>query len=243
MDKFLLKKRKVLGHADSEYDNVLREISIMKRLSHPNVLRLREVIDDENDRNLYLVLDLMEKGSVLEGKEETTPLPMNTARRYFRELISALEYVHSQRVCHRDVKPENLLVDAEGTIHLADFGVAVAFEGDNDFLANTAGTLAFMAPELCAEGGAHFSGRKADIWSAGVTLYCFVVGRCPFMAKTSARMFAIIVEQTVEIPSVLDRSLQHLLRRLLDKNPATRITLAKIKSHQWVTQKGAWPMQ
>lgn len=243
MSKSILKRRRVIGRnkVTDSWENVKREIAIMKKLDHPNVVRLSEVIDDDENDKLFLVMDYVEHGSVMKGTVENEPLGEEKARHYFRELIAGLEYLHFQHIIHRDIKPENLLLSQDDHIKIADFGVSSFFIGDDDRVNNTAGSAAFMAPEMCG-GAGDFSGRLADVWSTGVSLYVFIYGKCPFMAENVPKVYQKIVEDPLVFPKSINPKLQDLLSRMLDKNPAQRIKLADIKLHDWVTNDGLEPM-
>jgi serine/threonine protein kinase len=166
--------------------------------------------------------------------------------------------VHYQGVIHRDIKPANLLYSKDHVVKISDFGVSyfnkvLAGEGaasqrsdqvDRE-LAETAGTPAFFAPELCWAGDnrhdyRHQITRSIDVWALGVTLYCFIFGQCPFIAATEYELFEVIPTQPLGFPEHLqhrlDDDLKDLLQRLLEKNPQERITLEQVKTHPWVIQ-------
>jgi [calcium/calmodulin-dependent protein kinase] kinase len=244
MSKSRLRKLRTLGagRVQDSWDKVKREVAIMKKLSHPNVVRLYEVIDDQENDNLFLIMDYVEHGAVMQGASPK-PISEDEARRYFRDLIKGLEYLHSQNVIHRDIKPENLLLTRNGEIKIGDFGVSDLMQDGNDMVINTAGSAAFMAPEMVA-GNGFFHGKLADIWSCGVTLYMFVTGRCPFWADTVPAIYEQILSNYLTFPekAPLSADVRHLLDMLLQKDPEKRLTIAQIKKHPWVTKKGAWPM-
>ncbi|XP_070204755.1 calcium/calmodulin-dependent protein kinase kinase 1-like isoform X2 [Littorina saxatilis] len=224
-------------------ERVYREIAILKKLDHPNIVKLVEVLDDPEEDNLYLVFELVEKGEVMEVPC-STPFDEDLARRYFRDIIAGIEYLHYQHIIHRDVKPSNLLLGDDGHIKIADFGVSNEFDGKDAFLSNTAGTPAFMAPETLQENHPQFHGKALDIWAMGVTLYCFVFGRVPFQEEYILGLHKKILTEDVVFPESpsISSDLQRLIRRMLNKNPETRITLPEIKEHPWVTQKGDNPL-
>eukprot|EP00742_Colponemidia_sp_Colp-10_P002254 GILJ01002408.1.p1 GENE.GILJ01002408.1~~GILJ01002408.1.p1 ORF type:complete len:443 (-),score=66.46 GILJ01002408.1:154-1440(-) len=232
--------------------DVMREIAIMKKLSHANIVGLHEVIDDDESDKLYMILDFVEGGQVMdwdsdilrylsklpEATAEQT-LPEHTARTLFRDVVRGLEYLHRNGIVHRDLKPENLLVTADGAVKIADFGVAAVCE-EKEMLKKTEGTYHFVAPECCV--GQEFSGRLADIWSLGVTLYVFVCGVLPFFAENLPALFDMIATQPVSIPEHCSPELRHLLTKLLEKDPNNRYTLELIKNDEWVNGGGLPPM-
>ncbi|KAK9237289.1 kinase-like domain-containing protein [Lipomyces kononenkoae] len=163
-------------------DLIRHEIAILKKLDHVNVANLYEVLDNPGGDSLYMVLEWCSRGVImkldLDGQVE--PYDEEQCRLYFRDLTLGIEYLHSQGVVHRDIKPDNLLLTSDNVLKIVDFGVSEFFERDNDAMSKQAGSPAFMAPELNAVPRVDYSGRAADIWSMGVTLYCLVFGRLPF---------------------------------------------------------------
>ncbi|XP_066459373.1 calcium/calmodulin-dependent protein kinase kinase 2 isoform X2 [Eleutherodactylus coqui] len=231
------------SQAKGPIERVYQEIAILKKLDHPNVVKLIEVLDDPSEDHLYMVFELVNRGPVMDIPT-TTPLTEDRARFYFHDLIKGIEYLHYQKIIHRDIKPSNLLVGEDGHIKIADFGVSNQFEGTDAFLSNTVGTPAFMAPETLSETRKIFSGKALDVWAMGVTLYCFVFGQCPFMDERILALHGKIKNQPLEFPDQPDISedLKDLILKMLDKNPEFRISVPDIKLHQWVTKDGAEPL-
>ncbi|VDM08189.1 unnamed protein product [Wuchereria bancrofti] len=217
---------------------VQREIAILKKLSHPNIVKLVEVLSDPNDRYFYMVFELLENGPVLEIPTDN-PLDERTAWLYFRDTVKGLEYLHYQKIVHRDIKPSNLLLSETGHVKIADFGISYEFQGIDAFLCGTAGTPAFMAPEALKG-----LGRAQDIWSLGVTLYAFVYGVVPFWDSYVIALHKKIKNDAVNFPKtpVISKSLKLLILNLLKKDPGLRLMLNEIKEHDWVTQNGHYPM-
>ncbi|XP_036973492.1 calcium/calmodulin-dependent protein kinase kinase 2 isoform X1 [Acanthopagrus latus] len=224
-------------------ERVYQEIAILKKLDHPNVVKLVEVLDDPSEDHLYMVFELVKQGAVMEVPT-AKPFSEDQSRFYFQDLLRGIEYLHYQRIIHRDVKPSNLLVGEDGHIKIADFGVSNQFEGADALLTSTVGTPAFLAPEALSETRKNFSGKALDVWAMGVTLYCFVFGVCPFMDERILSLHQKIKTQPVELPEHADISddLKDLLLKMLDKNPETRISIPQIKVHPWVTRHGAEPL-
>ncbi|XP_063219592.1 calcium/calmodulin-dependent protein kinase kinase 1 isoform X2 [Bacillus rossius redtenbacheri] len=225
----------------SPLERVYREIAVLKKLDHPNVVKLVEVLDDPAEDHLYLVFELLEKGEVLSIPTDK-PLSEETARTYFREVVQGIEYLHYQRIIHRDIKPSNLLLGEDGRVLIADFGVCNEFHGSDATLSSTAGTPAFTAPE--ALKGGVFSGKAADIWSMGITLYAFVHGYPPFYDDNVLTLYRKIQNEPVKFAesSTISDDLKDLIVRMLQKDPTQRITLPEIKMHPWVTCRGAAPL-
>ncbi|KAM4707779.1 calcium/calmodulin-dependent protein kinase kinase 2 isoform 2-T4 [Discoglossus pictus] len=231
------------AQAKGPIERVYQEIAILKKLDHPNVVKLVEVLDDPSEDHLYMVFELVKRGPVMEIPAAKT-LTEDQGRFYFQDLIKGIEYLHYQKIIHRDIKPSNLLVGEDGHVKIADFGVSNQFEGTDAFLSNTVGTPAFMAPETLCEARKRFSGKALDVWAMGVTLHCFVFGQCPFMDERILTLHSKIKNQLLEFPEQPDISedLKDLILRMLDKNPESRITVPEIKLHTWVTKHGAEPL-
>lgn len=230
---------KILGPLERVY----QEIAILKKLDHVNIVKLVEVLDDPAEDNLHMVFELMCKGPVMEVPSDS-PLSEEQARLYFRDIILGIEYLHYQKIVHRDIKPSNLLLGDDGHVKIADFGVSNQFEGNDALLSSTAGTPAFMAPETLSDARKSFSGKALDVWAMGVTLYCFVFGKCPFIDEYILALHNKIRTKLVDFPEIpkISEELRTLILRMLDKNPDTRITLPEIKMDQWVTQGGTDPL-
>uniref|UniRef100_A0A3Q3EAE1 Calcium/calmodulin-dependent protein kinase kinase 2-like n=1 Tax=Labrus bergylta TaxID=56723 RepID=A0A3Q3EAE1_9LABR len=234
-------------------ERVYQEIAILKKLDHPNVVKLSEVLDDPSEDHLYManhvcvcvcVLVCVPVFRAVMEVPTDKPFSEDQSRFYFQDLLRGIEYLHYQRIIHRDVKPSNLLVGEDGHIKIADFGVSNQFEGTDALLTSTVGTPAFLAPEALSETRKNFSGKALDVWAMGVTLHCFVFGVCPFMDERIVSLHQKIKTQPVELPEHADISddLKDLLLRMLDKNPETRISIPQIKVHPWVTRHGAEPL-
>eukprot|EP00070_Physeter_catodon_P047074 XP_028353968.1 calcium/calmodulin-dependent protein kinase kinase 1 isoform X7 [Physeter catodon] len=224
-------------------ERVYQEIAILKKLDHVNVVKLIEVLDDPAEDNLYLVFDLLRKGPVMEVPCDK-PFPEEQARLYLRDIILGLEYLHYQKIIHRDIKPSNLLLGDDGHVKIADFGVSNQFEGNDARLSSTAGTPAFMAPEAISESGQSFSGKALDVWATGVTLYCFVYGKCPFIDDFILALHRKIKNEAIVFPEEpeVSEELKDLILKMLDKNPETRLGVPDIKLHPWVTKNGEEPL-
>ncbi|XP_060569881.1 calcium/calmodulin-dependent protein kinase kinase 1-like isoform X3 [Ruditapes philippinarum] len=224
-------------------ERVYREIAILKKLDHPNVVRLVEVLEDPGEDNLYMAFELVEKGEVMDVPTDKT-LSEETAWKYFRDIILGIEYLHYQKIIHRDIKPSNLLLGDDDHIKIADFGVSDEFTGNDVYLTSTAGTPSFMAPEALKEEKENFSGRALDIWAMGITLYCFIYGHCPFEDDMPLSLHKKILKDPVIFPEKPDVSegIKDVIQKMLDKNPETRITLPTLKLHSWVTKDGEFPL-
>ncbi|KAG0429974.1 hypothetical protein HPB47_023112 [Ixodes persulcatus] len=156
-------------------DKVYREVHIMKMLSHPHIVKLYQVMETKN--MLYLVSEYASQGEVFDFISRHGRMPEAMARRKFWQVLSAVEYCHSNRVVHRDLKAENLLLDCNMNIKLADFGFSNFFSPD-DYLTTWCGSPPYAAPEVFE--GKCYIGPEIDVWSLGVVLYVLVCGALPF---------------------------------------------------------------
>lgn len=218
--------------------NLIRhEIAILKKLHHPHVVKLIEVLDDPSKDNLYMVFDYCPDGPVIDIKlgHKTEPLPEDIARLYFVQMLMGIEYLHENEIVHRDIKPDNVLLsDSRRTCKIVDFGVSEMFlKPGDDTMQKSAGSPAFMSPELCTAGHQEYHGKADDIWSFGVTLYCMVVGHLPFEKDNFYEIYEAIKNDEPEYPDHLSKDLADLLHKMLAKNPDQRITIAEVREHPW----------
>jgi len=226
----------------SALDSIEQEISIMKRLQHRNIVNLIEIIYSEDV--LYLILEYMPHGSLAEGGDKIKMI--NSAnnerlRRWMRDIVSGLAYLHSQRICHSDIKPENILIGDNDLLKLADFGISrfLDFGESKRVFKEKEGTLAYQAPECLLEHDNVFSLYPTDIWALGITLYQLRYGVLPFYADENELLIKKIVKEPVRIPtSEKDVTFVHLLQALLNKDPAERISIQKLCQHHWITNRG-----
>lgn len=211
-------------------EQIKREISVMHRLRHPNVVQLYEVMASKT--KIYFAMEYV-KGGELFDKVSKGKLREDVARKYFQQLIDAVDYCHSRGVYHRDIKLENLLLDESGDLKVSDFGLSALLESrmSDGLLHTTCGTPAYVAPEVIKKKG--YDGAKADIWSCGVILYVLLAGFLPFSDKNLMEMYRKINKADFKCPQWLPSDARRLLRRILDPNPKTRITISKIIDSSW----------
>ncbi|KAF2012710.1 calmodulin dependent protein kinase [Aaosphaeria arxii CBS 175.79] len=232
-------------HSSSDENNSLdlikEEIAIMKKLNHPNLVSLIEVLDDPEEDSLYMVMEMCKKGVVMRVglDERADPYDEEQCRCWFRDMILGIEYLHAQGIIHRDIKPDNCLVTADDVLKIVDFGVSEMFDKEGEMrTAKSAGSPAFMPPELCVPKHGHVSGKAADIWSMGVTLYCLLFGRIPFEKHGMIELYQSIRNDTLEFDIECGDKVRDLLSKLLDKDPSKRITMEALRAHPWVTRDG-----
>ncbi|KAE8815650.1 CBL-interacting protein kinase 29 [Hordeum vulgare] len=180
-------------------------------------------------KKVHFVLDLAAGGELFSLVDSDGRMTEDLARHYFRQLVSAVRYCHSRGVYHRDIKPENLLLDGEGELKVADFGLGAVADGS---LHHTlCGTPAYVAPEILSKQGHHPA--KVEIWSCGVVLFVLAAGYLPFNDTSLIYMYRKIYADRFRCPNWFLPALRHLLRRILDPNPATRIDTDGIMEHRW----------
>lgn len=207
------------------------EVEIMKILNHPNIISLFQVI--ETEKKIYLITELCEGKSLYQHIREAGHLQEDEARRIFNQMLSALNYCHHQGVVHRDLKPDNIMIDNTGRIKVIDFGLSAQVK-PGQRLSYHCGTFPFAAPELLL--GRLYEGPKIDVWTLGVVLYLMVTGRIPFDAPNLSHLRRQVVSGKYPVPSRLSRELQDLLRVLLSADPKHRPTITEVMMHPWITK-------
>lgn len=224
---------------------IREEIAIMKKLNHPNLVSLIEVLDDPEEDSLYMVLEMCKKGVVMRVGLDTAAEPYSeeVCRYWFRDLILGIEYLHAQGVVHRDIKPDNLLLTEDDVLKIVDFGVSEMFEKPEQMrTAKSAGSPAFLPPELCVAKHGDVSGTAADVWSMGVSLFCLRYGHIPFNRPGVLEIYDAIKTETPELPEDENPHFRDLITRLMWKDPETRIKMHEIREHPWVTKEGTDPL-
>jgi [calcium/calmodulin-dependent protein kinase] kinase len=204
----------------------------MKKLNHPNLVQLIEVLDDPTEDSLYMVLEYCKKGVIMKVglDEQADPYDEEDCRCWFRDLILGIEYLHAQGVVHRDIKPDNLLLTEDNVLKVVDFGVSEMFEKQSEMMtAKSAGSPAFLPPELCVAKHGDISGKAADIWSMGVSLYCLRYGRIPFEKTGVLELYEAIKKDDINLQPCNDHNWVELMRRILEKDPKKRITMKELR--------------
>ncbi|KAA3476598.1 CBL-interacting serine/threonine-protein kinase 8-like [Gossypium australe] len=239
-------------------DQIKREISIMKLVRHPYVVRLHEVVASRT--KIYIILEFITGGELFDKIVHKGRLSEAEARRFFQQLIDGVEYCHSKGVYHRDLKPENLLLDSLGNLKISDFGLSALPEQGVSLLRTTCGTPNYVAPEVLSHKG--YDGAVADVWSCGVILYVLMAGYLPFDELDLTTLYSKIERADFSCPSWFPVGAKSLIHRILDPNPQTfgfnvsfclivrnlpslcaqRITIEQIRSDEWFN-KGYVPVR
>uniref|UniRef100_A0AAY4D6D9 Protein kinase domain-containing protein n=1 Tax=Denticeps clupeoides TaxID=299321 RepID=A0AAY4D6D9_9TELE len=214
--------------SESVLMKVEREIAILKLIEHPHVLKLHEVY--ENKKYLYLVLEHVSGGELFDYLVKKGRLTPKESRKFFRQIISALDFCHSHSICHRDLKPENLLLDEKNNIRVADFGMASLQVGDS-LLETSCGSPHYASPEVIR--GEKYDGRKADVWSCGVILFALLVGALPFDDDNLRNLLEKVKLGVFHMPHFIPPDCQNLLRGMIEVDANKRLTLEQIQKHTW----------
>ncbi|KAJ9078565.1 hypothetical protein DSO57_1005408 [Entomophthora muscae] len=232
------------GEAEDSMDLIRGEMAVLKKLNHKNIVKLYEVIDIAEDDILYMVFEMCHRGPVQEVNltEPFNRYSEEKSRGFFREIILGVEYLHENGIVHRDLKQDNILLLKDGTLKIVDFGVSEIFTGGNDKIKGTAGSPAFMAPELLKQGRPEFSAKATDIWAMGVILYGLYFGALPFVGGNIIEIREAILNQEVAFPEATNPEFEDLIKRLLAKHAEERMTMDELRIHPWVTVNGTKPL-
>ncbi|XP_053134182.1 serine/threonine-protein kinase MARK2 isoform X10 [Hemicordylus capensis] len=213
----------------SSLQKLFREVRIMKVLNHPNIVKLFEVI--ETDKTLYLVMEYASGGEVFDYLVAHGRMKEKEARAKFRQIVSAVQYCHQKFIVHRDLKAENLLLDADMNIKIADFGFSNEFTFGNK-LDTFCGSPPYAAPELFQ--GKKYDGPEVDVWSLGVILYTLVSGSLPFDGQNLKELRERVLRGKYRIPFYMSTDCENLLKKFLILNPSKRGTLEQIMKDRWM---------
>ncbi|KAE8735901.1 CBL-interacting serine/threonine-protein kinase 16 [Hibiscus syriacus] len=220
-------------------EQIKREISVTRLVRHPNVVELKEVMATKT--KIFFIMEYV-RGGELFAKVFKGKLKEDAARKYFQQLISAVDFCHSRGVSHRDLKPENLLLDENEDLKISDFGLSALPEQlRNDGLLHTqCGTPAYVAPEVLRRKG--YDGSKADIWSCGVILYVLLAGLLPFQDENIMKMYRKIFKAEFEFPPWFSTESKRLISKLLTADPERRITIPAIMRVPWFRKRFTRPL-
>ncbi|XP_021360446.1 MAP/microtubule affinity-regulating kinase 3-like isoform X8 [Mizuhopecten yessoensis] len=213
----------------SSLQKLFREVRIMKLLDHPNIVKLFEVI--ETEKTLYLVMEYASGGEVFDYLVAHGRMKEKEARAKFRQIVSAVQYCHQKHIVHRDLKAENLLLDGDMNIKIADFGFSNEFVPGNK-LDTFCGSPPYAAPELFQ--GKKYDGPEVDVWSLGVILYTLVSGSLPFDGQNLKELRERVLRGKYRIPFYMSTDCENLLKKFLVLNPTKRASLENIMRDKWM---------
>lgn len=221
--------RKTLAKSDMQ-GRIEREISYLRLLRHPHIIKLYDVIKSKDE--IIMVIEYAGK-ELFDYIVQMGRMPENDARRFFQQIIAAVEYCHRHKIVHRDLKPENLLLDDHLNVKIADFGLSNIMT-DGNFLKTSCGSPNYAAPEVIS--GKLYAGPEVDVWSSGVILYVMLCGRLPFDDDFIPALFKKISNGVYTLPNYLSSGAKNLLTRMLVVNPLNRITIHEIMEDEWFKQ-------
>eukprot|EP00026_Physarum_polycephalum_P000940 Phypoly_transcript_00941.p1 GENE.Phypoly_transcript_00941~~Phypoly_transcript_00941.p1 ORF type:complete len:920 (+),score=130.35 Phypoly_transcript_00941:137-2896(+) len=228
------------GKSEKDIRNLRSEINILRKLNHENIILM---LDSFETKTEFCVVMEYAQGELFEILEDDRKLPEKEVQKIAKHLVNALHYLHSNRIIHRDMKPQNILIGANGVIKLCDFGFARAMSCNTMMLTSIKGTPLYMAPELVQELPYN---HNADLWSLGVILYELFVGVPPFYTNNIYSLIHLIVEDPVKFPDNISPNFRSFLKGLLNKFPTERLTWPALQDHPFVREtleeKTARPM-
>ncbi|XP_038565198.1 serine/threonine-protein kinase 36 isoform X1 [Micropterus salmoides] len=217
-----------VGRSEKELRSLKREIEIMRGLQHPNIVQLFDSFETETE---VVVVTEYAEGQLFQILEDDGNLPESQVREIACQLVSALYYLHSHRILHRDMKPQNILLGKSGVVKLCDFGFARAMSVSTLVLTSIKGTPLYMSPELVEEKPYD---HTADLWSLGCILYELHTGAPPFYTNSIFHLVQLIVRDPVKWPDSMSTSCTSFLKGLLTKDPQKRLSWPDLLHHPFV---------
>lgn len=226
---------KIMRKADvlrlNQVEHIFSERSILSSISHPFIVKLYSTFQDT--MHLYMLLEYVLGGELFTHLRKATRFSLATARFYASELVVAIEYMHSKGIVYRDLKPENLLLDSQGHLKIADFGFAKCIDDQRTW--TLCGTPEYLAPEIIQSKG---HGMAVDWWALGILIYEMLVGSPPFYDSTSFKIYEKILEGRLVFPSNMDAASRDLISSLLNPDPMLRLGNLQdradgVKRHPW----------
>jgi BR serine/threonine kinase len=204
---------------------IRREIALMKIVKHDSIIKLIDVC--ESEKFTYIIAELATQGDLFDYLSRRPPIDLATAIKFFRQIMSGVQYLHQHGICHRDLKLENILVDESNRLKITDFGFARWMR--NGITSESCGSLDYAAPEIL-RGDRQYNGRAADIWSCGVILFVLVFREMPFDGRSRSERAAKIQRADFVLPNI-DTRVSRLINRMLVWDADKRLTAAEIMNH------------
>lgn len=224
--KFIKKKNRT----EKDLKNLRQEIDILRRLKHENIVLLQDTFETKIE--ICLVTEYCQ-GELFEILEEDQSMPEAEIRKIAMQQVSAQHYLHSNRIIHRDMKPQNVLISANGVVKLCDFGFARAMSTNTLVLTSIKGTPLYMSPELVKEQP---YGNAADLWSLGVIQYELFVGQPPFFTNNLMSLIKLIIKDPVKYPDNMSDKFKDFLKGLLNKDPSRRLNWPNLLHHPFLKE-------
>ena len=220
----IMQKNKILSKDD--LIRIEREIEILKRLNHPNVIKIHKIYDDE--KKFYIIMEFCENGELFNRIVEKKYLTEDEAALFYYQLINGLEYIHKNNIVHRDLKPENLLLSKNDLLKIIDFGLS-NYTGNDILLGTPCGSPCYASPEMVS--GKRYNGYMIDVWSTGIILFAMVCGYLPFEDNDNEILFSKILKCKIHYPKIMGSLTLDLMKKIITPDPKRRITLEQIKQH------------
>ena len=220
----IMQKNKILSKDD--LIRIEREIEILKRLNHPNVIKIHKIYDDE--KRFYIIMEFCENGELFNRIVEKKYLTEDEAALFYYQLINGLEYIHKNNIVHRDLKPENLLLSKNDLLKIIDFGLS-NYTGNDILLGTPCGSPCYASPEMVS--GKRYNGYMIDVWSTGIILFAMVCGYLPFEDNDNEILFSKILKCKIHYPKIMGNLTLDLMKKIITPDPKKRITLEQIKQH------------
>ncbi|KAL4213766.1 kinase-like domain-containing protein [Rhizopus microsporus] len=208
-----------------------------KRLTHKHIVQIYDVFTEQDF--IYIIMEYVEGGELFHKIREQKRLNERLARKWFREIIEAVDYIHDNNIVHRDLKPENVLINNASQVQLCDFGFGNMVKQRRDILSTYCGSPFYAAPEMVT--ATPYEGPPADLWSCGVILFAMLTGSLPFQADQMPELFRKIKAGEYQIPSQTPSKAADLIRRLLCVDAQKRITAKECLLHPWLTAEDEEP--
>ena len=212
------------------FDRFEREVRILQVLHHPNIVALEDVVFDE--KLIFLIMEYCQKGELFQFIIDNSRINEKLARRMFLQIVNAISYIHSREIAHRDMKPENVLLDKNLNVKIADFGLCHPDAGSL-MLKTPCGSPFYAPPEVINND--QYDGKASDIWSIGVVLFTMITGALPWRETNQTSLFLQIQNADYSVPRFVSPEARDLIKRLMALNPAERPTADQIHLHPWFT--------
>ncbi|XP_042148225.1 calcium/calmodulin-dependent protein kinase type II alpha chain isoform X48 [Ixodes scapularis] len=235
----IINTKKLSSRGEQDFQKLEREARICRKLNHPNIVRLHDSIQEEGYH--YLIFDLVTGGELFEDIVAREYYSEADASHCIQQILESVNHCHMNNVVHRDLKPENLLLASKAkgaAVKLADFGLAIEVQGEQQAWYGFAGTPGYLSPEVLKKDP---YGKPVDIWACGVILYILLVGYPPFWDEDQHRLYMQIKAGAYDYPSpewdTVTPEAKNLINSMLTVNPAKRITAAEALKHPWICQR------
>ena len=207
------------------------EIRVMQRLDHPNICKLHDIMKD--DKFYYVFMEYCSNGELFDLILKSKKISEYDTKVIIKQIMMGVQYMHVHGVAHRDLKPENILFDCFGNVKIVDFGFSKIFP-EKYLTSSLCGTLMYISPEILQKKP--YDPFKSDVWSIGVIIFALLTGCSPWTATTENGMCLQIKDGAFQTPSFLSDQVRHLISRMMDINPRTRISLQEAINHPWLQE-------